>query len=75
MKFAMPFGEELEICPSQDIDETEIGSDEEVDGVHYNILWNGEKLPWFTKTRLQATAIAFGCQWGASQMYKKMQPK
>lgn len=63
--FSMPFGEIMEIRPSKPIDELEIGIDEEVEGVVYQIFWNDIAFPLHTKTRLQATAIALGCQWGA----------
>lgn len=65
--FSMPFGERMDIRPSKPIDELEIGVDEEVEGVVYQIYWNDTPLPWCTKTRLQATAIALGCQWGARE--------
>lgn len=68
----MPFGEDMEIRPSKEIDEDEIGIEEEVDGVVYNIYWGELVMPWCTTTRLHATAIAFGCQWGAQTMLRKM---
>ena len=46
--------------------------DEEVDGVVYNIYWNGEMMPWHTKTRMEASGLALGCQWGAHEMLKRM---
>jgi hypothetical protein len=72
MKFSMPCGGTMEIIPSKDVDWMGIDQDEEVAGVVYFIEWNGEKFPWHTKTRLQATAMAFGAQWGATEMYNKM---
>jgi hypothetical protein len=71
MKFAMPYGETMEIRPSKPIDEDEVGIDEEVEGVVYQIFWNEKPLPWCTNTRLQATAIALGCQWGALEIYNR----
>lgn len=71
--FDMPFSGLLEIRSSKPLDET-IGRDEEVEGVVYRIYWNGIPLPWSTKTQLQATAIACGCQWGAQEMMKKFMP-
>lgn len=43
----------------------------EVDGIVYNIYWDGVALPWCTQTRVQAYAIALGCQWGAMEQFKK----
>jgi len=71
MLFTMPMGGRLEIRPSEPIDELEIGVDEEVDGIIYDIYWDEIKLPWCTKTRAQAYAIALGCQWGAMEQFKK----
>jgi len=73
MRFAMPYGGELEIRASQEIDEDEIGIDEEVEGVTYQVFWNEVPLPWNTNTRLAANAIAFGCQYGAYEMLKNSQ--
>jgi len=70
LAFVMPFGETLEIRSSKEVGEF-IGNDEEVEGVEYRVYWNDVALPWFTKTLLQASAIAFGCQWGAHEMVKK----
>lgn len=70
MKFVMPFGGELDIRPKPSMtldEELEIGSDEEVEGVIWQLFWNDLPLPWCTKTKLQATALAFGCQYGAMQ--------
>ena len=72
MRFAMPNGETMEIVPSQEIDTYDIGTDEIIEGVVYFIEWEGKKLPWYTKTRCDATAIAMGCQFGAFQMAEKM---
>jgi len=69
MCFAMPFGGVLEIRPSKELEE-EPEMDEEVDGVVYNIFWNDKLLPWYTNTRLDATKIAMGCQWGAFEILK-----
>lgn len=71
MKFAMPFGKTMEIRPSKEVDEFEIGVDEEIEDVFYTIYWDDQPLPWFTKTRIQAIAIAFGCQWGAYEVLKR----
>jgi len=71
LRFSMPFNESLEIRSNKPIDD-EIGSDEEVEGIHYNIFWKGNSLPWTTKTQLQAIAIAMGCQWGAMETAKKV---
>jgi hypothetical protein len=72
MKFSMPCGGIMEIITSQDVDWMEVDMDEEIEGVFYFIEWNGEKFPCHTKTRLQATAMAFGAQWAANEMYNKM---
>ena len=71
-KFAMPFEETMEIRSSKFTDDLEVGSDEEIEGIVYRIYWNDQPLPWCTKTKLQAIAIAFGCQWGAREMAKKL---
>lgn len=70
--FAMPLGGTMEIRSSKPIDDLNVDHDEEIEGIVYNIFWNGEALPWCTKTKLQAAAIAFGCQWGAQEMEKKL---
>lgn len=61
----MPFGATLEIRPNKEIDEFEVGMDDEVDGVYYLIYWNEESCPYSFKTRLSASAMALGIQWGA----------
>ncbi len=68
--FSMPYETKMEIRSSKTIDEN-IASDEEVEGIVYHIFWDGTYLPWCTNTLLQATAIAFGCQWGAYEMKNK----
>ena len=70
--FTMPCGGTLEIHSSKPIDQMETACDEEIEGVVFNVFWDGEMLPWCTKTRLQAMAIALGCQWGANEMIKKV---
>jgi len=69
MRFTMPYGEYLEIRPSKELsieEELEIGSDEEIeDLIWYISIGGNEDLPWSCKTRLQACAIALGCQFGA----------
>lgn len=70
--FAMPFGETLEIRSSKPIDDSNVECDEELEDVVYSIYWNNIELPWCTKTKFQAMAIACGCQWGAMEMQKKM---
>lgn len=69
--FSMPNGKTMEIRSSSEVNEN-IGSDEKVEGIVYKIYWDSISLPWCTETLLQATAIAFGCQWGAEQMWKKL---
>lgn len=73
LKFAMPFADTLEIRSSKPINEDEIGIDQEVEGIVYSIYWGDVPLPWFTKTQLQASAIALGCQWGAQQIANRSQ--
>jgi hypothetical protein len=70
LNLSMPFGETLEIRSSKEIDE-DVENDEEVEGVEYKIYWGSTKLPWHTKTRREAVAIAFGCQFGAFEMMRK----
>jgi hypothetical protein len=74
MKFAMPLGKTLEVIPSRELtlDEEDYGPEEEIDGVVWRIVWDDKLLPWNTKTQLQATAIAMGCQWGACEMAKML---
>jgi hypothetical protein len=70
--FAMPMGERLEVRSSEPIDILNIDQDEEIDDVFYEIFWNDVALPWTTATKLQAMAIALGCQWGAFETAKRM---
>jgi hypothetical protein len=77
MKFHMPNGD-LEIRSHPNLpyhEEIEIGTDEQVKGVTWKIFWNDVELPWFTETRLQALAIALGCQYGATQGHNHMRKK
>ena len=70
MKFAMPLGGVLEIrsVPELDFDEEmDMPYDKKIEGVVWQIFWNDKPLPWCTDTRLQAMAIAFGCQYGSMQ--------
>lgn len=62
----------MEMRPSEPIDESEVGMDEEIEGIVYQIFWNNNPLPWCTKTRLQAGAIALGCQWGAQRIFEEI---
>ncbi len=71
-QFTMPLNETLKIISSKPIDEFEIAIDQEVEGIEYLILWNDELLPYGMKTRLQALSVALGCQWGASETFKRM---
>ena len=64
MKFVMPLGESLEIRS-----EPPLTFDKEIQGVIWKIFWNEVPLPWYTQTKLQAMAIAFGCQYGAMQVH------
>jgi len=68
--FSMPLDGTLEIRSSKPIDDLNVDGDQEIEGVVYHIYWNNQPLPWFTKTKMNACAIAFGCQWGAMQMEK-----
>ena len=70
--FAMPGGERLEVRSSKPIDILNIDPDEEIDDVYYQIFWNDVALPWTTVTKLQATAVALGCQWGAFETAKRI---
>lgn len=75
MKFTMPFGDVIEIIPSRELslDENfEVGFDEEVTDLVWTIVFNNSTLPWSTKTKAQAYAIALGCQWGAYEMYRSV---
>jgi hypothetical protein len=69
MQFKMPYGQYLEIIPSRYLtfeEELEIGHDEELDDlVWYISISEKENMPWSAKTKLQANAIALGCQFGA----------
>jgi len=72
MLFTMPYGQKMEIRPSKELtidEELDIRQDEEIEGLTWHIfVIRGDtriELPWFTKNKLQANAIALGCQWGA----------
>lgn len=68
MKFFMPLGGTLEVTSETPLtfdEEMEINPDKKIEGVIWKIIWNGAALPWCTETKLQAMAIAFGCQYGA----------
>lgn len=64
-RYAMPFGETLEVRSNRISEQEDDFIDKEVDGVFYFIYWNKKKMPWVSTTLVQATAIALGCQWGA----------
>lgn len=68
---SMPIGEDLEIKSSRQLDE-DVGIDEVIEDVVYTIYWNGHPLPWCASTQLQAFSIAFGCQYGAQEMMRKL---
>jgi hypothetical protein len=74
LRFTMPLGETLEIrsISSEPIGDEWVGFNEETPTTTYHLFWNNNQLPWHTNTQLQATAIALGLQWGASEMAKKM---
>jgi len=64
----MPYGQKMEIRPSIELtinEELDIGQDEEIEGLTWHIYVGRIELPWFCKTKMQATGIALGCQWGA----------
>ncbi len=68
MKFTMPYGQVMEIRPSKGLsfdEEMDIGQEEEIDGLTWHVFINEKESPWFTKNKLQATAIALGIQYGA----------
>lgn len=70
MLFTMPYGEPLKIqCSEPDLD---ISSDQEIDGVFYQIVWGGTKMPWLCNTRNQAYSLCLGVQWGAYRMMEKL---
>ncbi len=71
LSYAMPFGERLECRPSKPINELEVGIDEEIEGVVYELYWNDKCLPISVKTRLQAILAAFSCQWGAFETLRR----
>jgi len=78
MRFSMPRGEYLEIRPSYEIDldqQLDIEVDEVIPGLLWLIFWNDVQFPWTFTTKSQANAMAWGCQYGASVMYKKMNPR
>jgi len=68
MKFAMPLGGVLEIRSEPELDfddEMDMPYDKKIEGVIWRIFWNDKSLPWCTEIKLQAMAIAYGCQYGA----------
>lgn len=70
----MPFLQTLEVRPSRELtldEEFEMDPTEEFDGVEWNIFWGDNPLPWSTRTKTQAYAIALGCQWGAYEVLKE----
>lgn len=68
MRFTMPFGKYLEIIPNKEIDELEIGMNEQVEGIFYSIFWDKKECPFIFETRATATAMALGIQFGASHI-------
>ncbi len=75
MLFTMPYGQTMEIRPSRELtldENLEIGQDEEIEGLTWHIYIGKIELPWFCTTKMQATAIALGCQYGARH-YMNMQ--
>lgn len=65
--FKMPRGSTLEIRVSGPIPE-DIDPQEQVEGVLYHVYWKGERFPMVMKTKCEAMAVAFGCQWAANRM-------
>lgn len=64
--FAAPYGGRIEIKTNKEIDQDEIPLlDEEIDGLHYFVTYNGITCPFYTETKVEAMAIALGVQWGA----------
>jgi len=81
LAFSMPYNQILRIFRLSNFDMTDefgddvtIKNDAEIDGIIYVLRWNDIELPWCTKTELHATAIAFGCQWGAQQIFNMRYP-
>ena len=70
--FKMPYGMELQIKPSREINEEEIEMDEEVDDLVWQFWWDGDKLPYCTRTKAEAGAFALACQVGAYKMLEIM---
>jgi hypothetical protein len=74
----MPLGERLEIRSEPPLtfdEEMDIMPDREIQGVIWKIFWNEVPLPWYTQTKLQAMAIAFGCQYGAIEAHNHTERK
>jgi hypothetical protein len=72
MKFSMPLGGVLEVRSDPELDfddEIDTPCDKKIEGVIWKIFWNDKQLPWYTETKLQAMALAFGCQYGAMQSH------
>ena len=68
----MPQGSRLQIKSNKEVDEFDVGLDEEIEGVMWEIFWDQNPIPWICNTRGQAYAIALGCQWGAMRQNDKM---
>lgn len=70
LKFQMPYNGTLEIIASEPVNEFEIGAEEVIKGITYSLCWNGKYLPWCTKTKSEAIAMAFACQYGAQEVLR-----
>ena len=71
-RFAIPFGEKLEIRCSKDISDMEIAINEEIPDVYYYVFWNDEILHAAASKQIEALAIAMGAQWGCFEMFKRL---
>lgn len=80
--FLMPYNQILKVVRLSkfEIDEDDddnyraLSEKGEIEGVIYVVRWNDQELPWHTKSHLQATIIAMGCQWAAHQMFNMRYP-
>jgi hypothetical protein len=64
--FTAPFGGRIEIKANKEIDQDEIpGPEEEIEGLHYFVVYNGITCPFYAETKTAAMTIALGIQWGA----------
>jgi len=72
--FCLPNKGFIKVVPTRELTADEylnIGIYQKVNGLKYDIEFDGNRAPWSADTQASAMHLAIGAQWGAYQMIKE----